>query len=350
MTRTMRAYRIEQWQVPARLVEVPVPEPGPGQVRVRVGGCGLCHSDLAMGQLDASLGAAIGWRVPFTLGHETAGWIDALGPGAGGCAEGDPVALVSPSSCGICRWCQRGQENACPNGLVGRGYGVDGGLAEYVLVGDPDRTLLPMAKLDPRVAGPLVDAGATSHHAVQRVLPHLDGDSTAVVIGVGGLGGFVVQLLRALSGARVVAVDSSKPRRDAARAYGANEVMDGVDDNSRSRFKAIVGSDPVDAVVDLVGSDSTIAFATSILASGGALALVGAAGGALQRPWYGTLPRDGEVFTFQGSDLADARAVIALADEGRIVTEVELFSLDRVREAYVALEQGTLRGRAVVQP
>ncbi|MEO6629707.1 MAG: alcohol dehydrogenase catalytic domain-containing protein, partial [Aquihabitans sp.] len=96
MTRNMRAYRIEQWNEPARLVEVPVPEPGPGQVRVKVGGCGLCHSDLAMGQVDADLGVALGWSVPFTLGHETAGWIDALGAGVVGCAEGDPVALVSP--------------------------------------------------------------------------------------------------------------------------------------------------------------------------------------------------------------------------------------------------------------
>lgn len=346
----MRAYRIGQWNEPARLVEAPVPEPGRGQVRVRVGGCGLCHSDLAMGQVDANLGAALGWSTPFTLGHETAGWIDALGSGVGDCKEGDPVALVSPSSCGTCRWCRRGQENACPTGLVGRGYGLDGGLAEYVLVGDPDRALLPMSRLDPRVAGPLVDAGATSHHAVYRVLPHLQADSTAVVIGVGGLGGFVVQILRALSGARVIALDSSKPRRDAAIAYGAHEVVDGVDDNSKPRLRTIVGSDPVDVVVDLVGTDSTIAFATSILAPGGALALVGAAGGTLRRPWFGTLPRDGEVFTFQGSDLADARAVIALADEGRIVTEVDVFSLDRVSEAYLALERGTLDGRAVVQP
>ena len=75
----MLAYRITDWLAPARLVEVPVPEPGPHQVRVKVAGCGLCHSDLAMGQMPGEVGESIGWKVPFTLGHETAGWVDAVG-------------------------------------------------------------------------------------------------------------------------------------------------------------------------------------------------------------------------------------------------------------------------------
>lgn len=349
----MRAYRITDWLAPARLVEVPVPDPGPDQVRVRVGGCGLCHSDLVMSQMSGDIGAAIGWSVPFTLGHEIAGWVDALGvdvdPGLG-FAVGDPVALVSPSSCGACRWCLRGQENACPNGLVGRGYGRDGGLADYVVVDDPGRSLLALGSLDPRQAGPLVDAGATSHHAVRRVLPHLRSDSTVVVIGVGGLGGFVVQLLRALSPARVVAIDASGARRKVALAYGAHHVVAGVDKGSPVLLDAIVGRDPVDAVLDLVGTDETIGFAARVLSPGGSLGVVGAAGGSLRRPWFGGLPRDGQAFTFQGSDLADARGVIALADQGLVRVDVDPFPLDRVDQAYEALEAGELHGRAVVQP
>lgn len=118
----MAAYRIPDWLEPASIVEVEVPVPGPGQVRVRGAwaGRGLCHSDLAMGLIPADLGAAMGWQVPFTLGHETAGWVDALGPGVVDLAGGKtPVAVASPASCGTCRWC-RGAENACPNGVVGR--------------------------------------------------------------------------------------------------------------------------------------------------------------------------------------------------------------------------------------
>lgn len=347
---TMRAYRIETWQGPARLVEVPVPVPGPGQVRVRVAGCGLCHSDLAMGQVSAGTGAAMGWTVPFTLGHETAGWIDAVGAGVDGVVAGDPVALASPASCGVCRWCRRGHENACPAGQVGRGYGRDGGLADYVLVDDVGRALLPLRGLDPGIAGPLTDAGATSYHAVSRMVPRLGADGTVVVVGVGGLGGFVVQLLRALADVRVVAVDPNPARRDRALDLGAHEVVDGVDEDTLTRLRAVVGRDPVDGVVDLVGTDATIALSASLVAPAGSMAVVGAGGGTLRRPWFGGLPRDAEVFTFQGSDLDDARAVLALAADGRLRVDVAPFDLNQVTEAYEALDNATLGGRAVVRP
>ena len=84
------------------------------------------------------------------LGHETAGWIAALGDTAGESANGaapfsvgDPVAVVSPTSCGACDACREGAESRCPNGHTGRGYGRDGGLAEYVLV-DSARALVPL--------------------------------------------------------------------------------------------------------------------------------------------------------------------------------------------------------------
>ena len=346
--RTMPAFRIVDWGQPPVLTEAPVPEPGPGQVRVRVAGCGLCHSDLAMAQMPSAMGEALGWTAPFTLGHETAGWVDAVGAGVAGWSEGDPVALASPSSCGRCRWCLRGQENACPNGLVGRGYGRDGGLAPYVLAADV-RALVPLAGLDPAIAGPLTDAGATSFHAVRRLLPRLDGDSSVVVLGVGGLGAFVVQILRALSGARVVALDPNPARRALAMELGAHDVLDGVDDTTPDALATLLGPDGADGVIDLVGTDATIRTALGALGAGGGLALVGAAGGTLRRPWYGTLPRDGEVFTFQGSDLADARAVIELAADGRVRVAVDPFDLDHVADAYEALDAGTLTGRAVVR-
>lgn len=349
----MRAFRVLEWQRPAELVDVAVPEPGPDQVRVRVAGCGLCHSDVTMMTMDGEVGSALGWRVPFTLGHESAGWIDATGPGVelgAALSEGAAVALVSPSSCGTCRWCLEGRENACPNGLVGRGYGRDGGLADYVVVDDPERSLVALGGLDPTIAGPLTDAGATSHHAVVRVLPHLRPDSTVIVIGIGGLGRFVVQILRALWPGRIIAVDRDPERGEHALSLGADRAVVGVDRATGGEIRGIMGADPVDAVIDVVGTDDTIALGTRLLAPGGALALVGAGGGTLRRPWFGALPRDGLVFTFQGSDLADVRGVMALARDGRVSVNVETFPLTEVEDAYEALEDGTLEGRALVVP
>ena len=130
----MRAYRMTAWGQSPALVEAPVPVAGPGQVVVRVAACGLCHSDLAMMAMPAVVGEALGWDIAFTLGHETAGWVHEVGDDVAGLTIGDAVAVASPASCGACRWCLEGRENACSEGLVGRGYGRDGGLAELVLV------------------------------------------------------------------------------------------------------------------------------------------------------------------------------------------------------------------------
>ena len=180
-------------------------DPGPGQVLLRVAGNGLCHSDIGMAQMPASVGELVGWSMPFTLGHEIGGYVEEVGEGAVDTygqpiAVGAAVALVSPSSCGQCRFCRRGLDSACPNGLAGRGYGRDGGLAPYV-VADAARSVLPLTTLDPIAAAPLTDAGSTSYHAVKRALHLLEPGSTAVVLGAGGLGSFADPVpARALAG------------------------------------------------------------------------------------------------------------------------------------------------------
>jgi len=343
----MRAFRLTDWGAAPSHEEVPAPVPGPGQVLVRVAGCGLCRSDLTMRQMPRPVGEKLGWRMPFTLGHETAGWIAGLGAGVAGPAEGDPVALASPTSCGTCWHCTRGLDNSCPRGQAGRGYGRDGGLADYVLVSDP-RGLLPLAGLDPRHAGPLTDAGATAYHAVRRALPRITPGGTAVVLGAGGLGAFAVQFLRTLTAARVIAVDPDPGRLAYAESVGAHEPVAGVDEATTRRLRKLSGGAGADAVLDFVGTDETIAAGIAAVRPAGAYGLIGSAGGRLAAPWYGTLPRDGEVYTFQGSTIADAQEVIALAAAGLIRNQVEEFAFDTIGDAYARLAAGTLTGRAVV--
>ncbi|HEY4928142.1 MAG TPA: alcohol dehydrogenase catalytic domain-containing protein [Acidimicrobiales bacterium] len=346
---TMKAYRIVEWEHAPELVEAPVPEPGPGQVVVAVAGNGLCHSDAMMSRMPGALGEAIGWQVPFTLGHEIGGRVASLGTGVTGFAEGDPVAVISPSSCGHCTWCVRGEDNNCADSLVGRGYGTDGGLASFVLVSSA-RELVRLTNLDPVVAGPLTDAGATSYHAVKRALPRIRPGGTAVVIGAGGLGSYAVQHLLALTAARVVAIDPVAERLAYATELGAHVTMEGVNPGTAAEVLALTG-DGADAVFDFVGIGPTIRAGLRSTRRGGAFALIGAGQGHLADvSLYDVLPKDGEVFTFQASTIADTLDVIALADSGRIRADVDLFPLDRVAEAYESMEAGTLRGRAVVVP
>ncbi len=345
---TMPAYRLIDWGVPPRYAEVPVPLPGPGDVLVKVAGNGLCHSDIGMAHIPAEMGRAIGWHMPFTLGHEIAGTVAALGEGLTGWTEGQQVALVSPKSCGTCRVCLRGLDSACQNGLAGRGYGRDGGLAPYVLA-TASRDLVDITGLDPLQAGPLTDAGATSYHAVRKVLHLLTPGTTVVVLGAGGLGSFAIQFLRALTPATVIAVDSNPARLTYATELGAHHVLHGVTGDTPHDIRHVVG-DGVDAVLDFVGIDDTISAGLRSLRATGAFGLVGAASGSFAGPWLSSLPRDGMVFSFQGSSIADLDDVMTLARAGHVRSDVDLFRWDQVPEAYEALDSGTLRGRAVVTP
>ena len=217
----MRALQLKRFQSDPELLDLPDPEPGPGQVVIKVGGAGLCHSDLhVMHEFQEGMAP---WGPPFVMGHENAGWVHSIGPGVRGVEEGLPVAVYGLYGCGRCKPCAAGAENFCIHGLEGPpgiGFGLDGGLAEYLLVHDP-RRLVPIGDLDPAVAAPLTDAGLTPYRAVKRVLPKLTPDSSVVVIGVGGLGHIAIQILEALSVAKVVAVDARESAHDLAMEVGA---------------------------------------------------------------------------------------------------------------------------------
>ena len=174
---------------------------------IKVGGAGACHSDLHVMEWAAGF---LPYELPFTLGHENAGWVEAVGPGVKRLEVGEAVAVYGPWGCGRCAPCRATLETLCEHAselrAAGGGLGRDGGMAEYMLVPDP-RLLVPLGDLDPRDAAPLSDAALTPYHAIKLALATLVPGSSAVVIGVGGLGHMAVQLLRALSPARVIATD-----------------------------------------------------------------------------------------------------------------------------------------------
>ena len=213
----MKAVRFIASGRPPEVVDIPKPVPGPGQVLVRMGGAGVCHSDLHV--LDH------GFSVPgpFTLGHENAGWIEQLGEGVTGWKEGDPVAVYGPWGCGQCKTCQSSAENYCERHAsipsYGGGLGSDGGMAEYMIVPSA-RLLVPLGGLDPLAAAPLSDAALTPYHAIKAAMPLLTPDATVLVLGVGGLGHMAVQILRALTSAKVIAGDIDETKLAHARQLG----------------------------------------------------------------------------------------------------------------------------------
>jgi propanol-preferring alcohol dehydrogenase len=186
---------------------------------------GLCHSDWFVMDLPAERYA---YGLPLTVGHEGAGVVDALGDGVTGVEVGDAVAVYGPWGCGMCHACARGAENYCPRaaslGIQPPGLGSPGALAEYLVVDDV-RHLVPLGDLDPVESVSLTDAGLTPYHATFSSLDALPAGSTAVVIGAGGLGHVGIQVLRAVTGATVVALDISEEKLALASQVGAHHVL-----------------------------------------------------------------------------------------------------------------------------
>lgn len=344
----MRALRLLKWKSDPELVEVPDPVPGPGQAVVRIGGAGACHSDLhIMREFDG--GGP--WGPPFTLGHENAGWVQALGPGAGGVEVGQPVAVYGPWGCGTCGRCQAGAENYCERRaaapLTG-GLGGDGGMADYLLV-PAARNLLPLPDgLDPAAAAPLTDAGLTPYHAVRRSWGKLAPGSTAVVIGAGGLGHLAVQILKATTAARIIAVDVRADALDLAREHGADLALTS-DDRTAAEIRSATGGVGADVVLDFVGSGDTLSLAAGAVRVLGDLTIVGIAGGTLPVSFHG-FPYEVSVQTTYWGTRPELREVLDLAARGLLRPKVTTYGLGEAVDTYHALEAGRISGRAVIVP
>jgi propanol-preferring alcohol dehydrogenase len=344
----MKAYQLVQWQAPPQLRDVPVPEPEPGQVLIKVAGAGACHSDLHLMQWPEGV---MPFRLPFTLGHENAGWVEALGAGVEGWAEGDAVVVYGPWGCGRCRECRQSRETLCERRdelrASGGGLGLDGGMAEYMLVPD-SRLLLALGDLDPREAAPLTDAALTPYHAIKRSMHLLHPGSTAVVIGVGGLGHMAVQILKALTPARIIAVDVSTDKLELAREVGADEAIESDVQTARAVRELTAGLG-AQVVLDFVGADSTMALAAASVRPGGDIEIVGIGGGSLSFA-FGVVPLDATVSIPYWGTAVELLEVLELAQRGAIRAHVERFPLDRVEDAYARMREGSLTGRAVICP
>ncbi len=343
----VRAVQIVASQSPAELRDVEVPEPGPGQVLVKVAGAGLCHSDLHM----------MHWPMPvprpFTLGHETAGWVDSAGAGVSGFEPGDAVVVHGAWGCGRCRRCQADLEQYCERTSVrgvpaGSGLGRDGGLAEYLLV-PAARHLVPLGDLDPRVWAPIDDAALTPYHALNTVRALCTPDNWVMVQGIGGLGHSAVQLVSELTGARILAVDVTDAKLDVARALGADAVVRGDAADAAEQVREATGGQGVGVVFDCVGVDATIQLAMSSVHPVSQIVVVGVGMGTAPVN-YLSVPYETAVSTTFWGGIRELREVIAIARAGRLTMHVEHVALEGVPAAYGRLAAGLVSGRVVALP
>jgi D-arabinose 1-dehydrogenase-like Zn-dependent alcohol dehydrogenase len=343
----MKAVRLFEFDQPPRLVEVPEPKlSGPLDVIVRIAGAGVCRTDL---HLVEGVFTAVRDKLPFTLGHENAGWIEEVGPGVPGMAKGDPVILHPQPSCGFCRSCRVGNDMHCTGPAFFPGFdGTDGGYDEYLRTNA--RAVIKLAPgTDPASLAPFADAGITAYHAVKKILPTLVPGTTVVVLGVGGLGHFGVQILKAMSPARVIALDMRAERLDFARRLGADEAFVSAPDGGVTAVRKATDGRGADIVLDFVGEHGTPDTAIKMLRRGGTYSQIGY-GGTLTIPTVELLLGEYNVLGNIVGSYNDLAELMELNHQGKVQITAQQFPLEDAADVLHELDAGRIEGRAVLLP
>lgn len=347
---TMRAFRLLEYGKPGQYCDVPIPKPAKGEVLIKMKAAGLCRSDLDMvDSLPGSDPYASAVDPPYTLGHENAGVIAVLGEGVTDLKVGEGVAVRHMPHCSHCEYCLRGISQHCLTYRRGaieinRGTGWDGGLAEFMIC--PRDQLVSIGDEDPIKYAPLTDAGVTAYGAFGTVRARLRPGNSAIVIGAGGLGIYALQYLKMLMGVKVYALDTNMGRLKIAEELGVDRAFEAGPEAAQKILKETNGKG-VDAILDFVGSDESLKLAAAISRPGGRIVLVGMQMGTLEVGWN-KIATSCEFAISLGSTRQDLIEVCSLAREGKLRIDVDKFSFDEIPQAYEALREGRLTGRAVI--
>lgn len=250
--------------------EVDTPTAGPGEVRVRVMACSVCGSDVK--GMDGSTGRR---QPPIIMGHEAAGIIESVGDGVETFRVGDRVTFDSTIYCNRCEMCREGLVNLCDHreviGVSCDEYRHHGAMAEYVVV--PEYVLYHIPDSVTYQQASMVEPMSVAYHGVTRCPIPVGG--TAMVVGVGTIGLFAVQILKSLGVRQVIAVDIAQKRLDMALKNGADVGIDSRDPEADARILALTGGKGVDAAYDATGIESTVLMCTRLTKVNGSVVLIG---------------------------------------------------------------------------
>ncbi len=327
--------------------DVELPDPAPGEARVRVAGCGLCHTDVTF-----FTGAVKTRRpLPLVLGHEIAGVVDAAPPPYEGLV-GRAVIVPAVIPCGACDFCRAGRDTACAAQVM-PGNDIHGGFAEAVVV--PARHLVPVgAELGGLTLAELAvvaDAVTTPYQAVVRA--GVAAGDLVVVIGVGGIGTYGVQIARAF-GAEVAAVDIDPEKLARARTLGARWVYDAREADPKAIKRQLAAESGVSTgrwrILEMSGTKAGQELAWALL---GPAATLGVVGFTMEKPEIrlsNLMALDAAAFGSWGCSPRHYPAAVELVRSGRVQVRpfVECRPLAEGREWLAAQAAGRAHARRIV--
>ncbi|MEU4286777.1 NAD(P)-dependent alcohol dehydrogenase [Kribbella sp. NPDC026596] len=341
----MKAVRLHGYHQQPVVEDVPEPVvKGPLDVIVKIGGAGVCRTDLHI--IEGQWAEAMHPTLPYTIGHENAGWVHEVGSAVTNVQVGDTVILHPTPTCGLCQACRAGNDMHCANSTF-PGLDSDGGMAEYLLT-----SARACVKLDPTTrpedVAALADAGITAYHAVRKAIPLLPPGTTCVVIGAGGLGHIGVQCLAALTATRIIVVDRNPEALKLAEQLGADQTVV-ADGKQVATVLELTGGAGANVVLDFVAEQGAEQDGFAMTAPAGSYFVIGY-GGQVQIPTLDIISTERNIVGNIVGTFNELTELMALAQAGKVTLHTRTYPLDAAAEAVADLDAGRVRGRAILVP
>jgi alcohol dehydrogenase, propanol-preferring len=351
----MKSAKIIETNQPLQIQENKTPKPKGSQVLVKVQSSGVCHSDIHLweGGYEGPQGQFLkttdrGVKYPLTPGHEIAGIIDGLGEQTEGFAKNEKVLVYPWIGEGLCPACRTGEENLCdkPRSL---GIYNDGGYAEYVLVPSYKYLVKLGDEIDTDTSAPLSCSALTAYGAVKN--GNLTPNDNVVIVGTGGLGLMAIQLAKAITGSRIIALDRDDNKLKAAKENGADDIINSQKEDAVKAVMELTGRMGADAVIDFVNASSTVETDLNFLRRRAKLVLVGLFGGELKLNLIAMPTRSYKLIGSYTGSMNDLIELVSLAKRGIIKPIISnKFKLDEATKALKMLRDGKILGRGVINP
>ena len=341
----MKAARLHNYHEALQLEEIDEPTAaGPLDVVVRIGAAGLCRTDLHIQEGQWAEKSQV--TLPYTPGHENAGWVHEIGSAVTNVQPGDTVIVHPFISCGLCGPCRLGNDMHCLNGSF-PGINRDGGFADFLKT-----SARSVVKLDPSLhpkdIAALADAGLTAIHAVKKAIPVLSAGTRVVVIGAGGLGHIGIQCLKALTSAEIIVVDPSEPALALARELGADHTVE-VDGSQRHTVAELTDGLGAEAIIDFVGERGAIADGIAMVRDAGFYYVIGY-GENINIPTIDVISREISFIGNLVGTYADLEELMTLTAQGKVSLHTTTYPLEAINDAMADLDGGRLRGRGILLP
>lgn len=341
----MKAVRLHAYDESPTVDEVPEPTvERPDDVIVEIGGAGLCRTDLHI--VEGQWATRSGVTLPYTLGHENAGWVREVGTAVDHLQPGDTVILHPLITCGFCRACRAGDDVHCERSAF-PGIDTNGGMAQLLRT-----SARSVVKLDPGTepadVAALADAGLTAYHAVKKAAPLLHPGSSCVVLGAGGLGHIGVQCLRALTSTSVIVLDANPAALELARGWGADDTVL-VDGSHVETVLDLTDGRGAEVVLDFVGERGAERDAWRMTRRAGSHFVIGY-GGTLDIATIDVISTERNIIGNLVGSYNELAELMALARAGKVALYTQTYPLDAINAAMDDLDAGRLQGRGILVP